>query len=46
MIEQRTSDIVLDLNVLSFNFSRRKWKLRSLMVEGNMDKSESEISLF
>jgi hypothetical protein len=46
MVEQRTWDIVLDLIVLSLNYSRPKWKLRSLMVEGNMGKFESQISLF
>ena len=41
MVEQRTWDIVIDLIVLSFNCSRPKWRLRSLMVEGNMGKFES-----
>ena len=46
MVKQRTWDIVLDLIVLSFNCSRPKWRLRSPMVEGNMGKFESQISLF
>ena len=46
MVEQRTWDIVLDLIVLSFYYSRPKWRLRSPMVEGNMGKFESRISLF
>ena len=46
MVEQRTWDIVLDLIILSFNYSRPKWRLRSPMVEGNMGKFESQISLF
>ena len=29
IVEQRTWDIVLDLIILSFNFSRLKWRLRS-----------------
>ena len=45
-VEHRTWDIVLDLIVLSFNYSRPKWRLRSPMVEGNMCKFESQISLF
>jgi hypothetical protein len=46
MVEQRTWDIVLDLIILSFNYSRPKWTLRSPMVEGNMGKFKSQISLF
>ena len=46
MVEQRTWDIVLDLIVLSFNFSRSKWKLENPMIEGNMGKFESQIGLF
>ena len=46
MVEQRTWDIVLDFIVLSFNCSRPKWRLRSPMVEGNMGKFKSKISLF
>ena len=45
MVEQRAWDIVLDLVILSFNCSRSKWRLRSPMVEGNMGKFESQISL-
>ena len=40
IVEQRTWDIVLDLIILSFNYSRPKWRLRSPMVEGNMGKFE------
>ena len=40
MVQQRTSDIVLDLIVLSFNCSRPKRRLRSPMVEDNMGKFE------
>jgi hypothetical protein len=46
MVEQRTWDIVLDLIVLFFNCSRPKRRLRSPMVEGNIGKFESQISLF
>ena len=46
MVEQRIWDKLLDLIVLSFNCSRPKWGLRSPMVEGNMGKFESHISLF
>jgi hypothetical protein len=44
MVEQRTWDIVLGLIILSFNYSRPQWRLRSPMVEGNMGKFESQIS--
>jgi hypothetical protein len=44
MVEQRTRDLVLDMIVLSFNCSRSKWKLKSPMVEGDMDKFESQIN--
>jgi hypothetical protein len=37
----KTWDIVLDLIVLLFNYSRHKWRLRSSMVESNMSKFES-----
>jgi hypothetical protein len=40
MVEQRACDIVLDLIVLSFNFSWSKWNLKSPMVEGNKSKFE------
>ena len=46
MVEQRTWDIVLHLIILSFNFLRPKWRLRSPMVEAKMGKFESQISLF
>jgi hypothetical protein len=46
MVEQRTLDIVLDLVVLSFNCSRPKRRPRRPMVEGNLGKFESQISLF
>jgi hypothetical protein len=46
MVEQRTWDIVLDWIILSFNYSRPKWGLKSPMVENNMGKFESQISLF
>jgi hypothetical protein len=46
MVEQRTWDIVLGLIILSFNYLRPQWRLRSPMVEGNMGKFESQISLF
>jgi hypothetical protein len=46
MVEQKTWDIVFDLIILSFNFSRPKWRLRSSMVESNMVQFESQSSLF
>jgi hypothetical protein len=46
MVEQRTWDIMLDSIILSFNFSRPKWSLRSPMVEGNMGKFRSQNGLF
>ena len=46
IVEQRAWDIALELTVLSFNCSRPKWRLRSPMVEDNMGKFESQISLF
>ena len=46
MVDQRTWDIVIDLIVLSFNYSRPKWRLRSHIVEGNMGKFESQIGYF
>jgi hypothetical protein len=44
MVEKRTWDKVFDLIILSFNYSRPKWRLRSPMVEGNMGKFESQNS--
>jgi hypothetical protein len=46
MVEQKTWDIVLDLIVLSFNYTRPKWRPKSPTFEGNMAKFESQISLF
>jgi hypothetical protein len=46
IVEQRTWDTVLDLIVLSFNYSRPKWRLKSSMVKYNMGKFKSKINLF
>ena len=45
MVEQRTWDIVVDLIVV-FQLLKTQVKAKKPMVEGNMGKFESQISLF